>query len=91
METAMNYLPGMEANQLAILQAWPRIWTRDYHEQIQLAVRAELELKASELQFQHSNNAAMLPLFFLWEVAAYLKQLHSEIRLKCGMACSDIF
>ena len=25
METAMNYLPGMEANQQAILQAWPRI------------------------------------------------------------------
>ena len=37
-----------EANQLAILQAWPRIWTPDYREQIQLAVRAGLELRASE-------------------------------------------
>ena len=26
-----------EANQLAILQAWWRIWTRNYQEQIQLA------------------------------------------------------
>ena len=24
------------------LQAWPRIWTRDYREQIQLAVRGDL-------------------------------------------------
>ena len=31
-----------ETNRLAILQAWPRIWTRDYREQIKLAVRAEL-------------------------------------------------
>ena len=29
------------------LQAWPRIWTRGYREQIQLAVRAGLELGAS--------------------------------------------
>ena len=35
--------PG--TNRLAIwLQAWPSIWTRDYREQIQLAVRAGLEL-----------------------------------------------
>ena len=31
------------------LQAWSRIWTRDYREQIQLAVRAGLELGASKL------------------------------------------
>ena len=32
------------------LQAWSRIWTRDNREQIQLAVRTGLELKASEMQ-----------------------------------------
>ena len=37
-----------EANQLAILQACSRIWTRDYREQIQLAVRAGLDLGAFE-------------------------------------------
>ena len=41
-----------EVNQLAILQAWPRIWTLDYQEQIQLAIRAGLELRASKLQVQ---------------------------------------
>ena len=30
------------------LQVWPRICTRDYREQIQLAVRVGLELRASE-------------------------------------------
>ena len=40
------------------LQAWSRIWTRDYHEQIQLAVRTRLELGASELQIQRSNHSA---------------------------------
>ena len=34
-------------NQWAFLQAWPRIWTQDYREQIQLAVRAGLELEAA--------------------------------------------
>ena len=39
------------SNQTAgYLQSWSRIWTRDYHEQIQLAVRAGLELGAFELQ-----------------------------------------
>ena len=60
METAMNYLPGMEANQQAILQAWPRIWTRDYSQQIQLAFRAGLELGASVLQVQRSNSSTTL-------------------------------
>ena len=40
-----------EANQSATLQAWARIWTRDYGEQIQLVVGAGLELGASGLQF----------------------------------------
>ena len=45
----------------AILQAWLKIWIRDYHEQIQLAVRVGLELVASGLQVQHSNCSAMMP------------------------------
>ena len=32
------------------LQAWPRIWTKDYRELIQLTIRAGLELGASKLQ-----------------------------------------
>ena len=39
----------------------PRISTRDYREQIQLAVGAGLELGASELQVQRSNRSATLP------------------------------
>ena len=47
---------------MAILQAWLRIYSRDYREQIhQLAVRAGLELGASELQVQRSNHSATLP------------------------------
>ena len=47
------------SNQIAgYLQSWSRIWTRDYREQIQLAVRARLELGASELQIQRSNHSA---------------------------------
>ena len=48
----------MEANQLAVLQAWPRIWTLDYQEQIQLGVIAGLQLGASELQVQSSNHSS---------------------------------
>ena len=43
------------------LQAWPRIWTQDYRELIQLTIRAELELGASKLQVQRSNHTATLP------------------------------
>ena len=43
------------------LQARPRIWTRDYREQIRLVVRAGLEFGASELQVQRSNRSATLP------------------------------
>ena len=47
---------------MAILQVWPRIYSRDYKGQIhQLAVRAGLELGASELQVQRSNHSATLP------------------------------
>ena len=46
---------------MAILQAWPSIYSRDYREQIhQLAVRAGLELGASELQVQRSNHSGTL-------------------------------
>ena len=37
------------------LQVWPRIWTRNDREQIQLAVRASFELGASELQAKSSK------------------------------------
>ena len=48
-----------EANQLGIYQRYQGyIWTRDYHEQIQQAVREGLELGASELQVQRSNRSA---------------------------------
>lgn len=43
------------------LQAWPRNWTLGYREQIQLAVRVRLELRAYELQVQRSNHSAILP------------------------------
>jgi len=42
---------------LAILHAWPRICTRDNQEQIQPAVRAGVELGASEIQFHRSNSS----------------------------------
>ena len=50
-----------EGKPAGYLQAWPRIWTRDYREQIQLAVGAGLELGASEWQVQRFNQSAMLP------------------------------
>ena len=37
-----------EGKPAGYLQAWPRIWTRDYREQIQVVVRAGLEQGASE-------------------------------------------
>ena len=54
----VHNLNWWEANQLAVLQAWPRIWTRDYREQIQLAVTAGLELGASELQVQSFSHSS---------------------------------
>ena len=70
MESNMVKNPNwLEANQLAILQMWSRIWTRDHREQIQLA---KLELGASELLVQRSNRSATLlpgalPLGRPWE------------------------
>ena len=37
-----------EGKPAGYLQTWPRIWTRDYREQIQVVVRAGLEQGASE-------------------------------------------
>ena len=47
-----------EGKPAGYLQTWPRILTR---EQIQLVVRAGLELRASELRVQRSNHSATLP------------------------------
>ena len=55
-----RFQTGVRGNPAGYLQAWPRTWTRDYWEQIQLAVRAGLELGASELQVQRSNRSATL-------------------------------
>ena len=49
-----------EGKTVGYLQAWWRIWTWDYHEQIQLAVKAGLDLGTSELQVQHFNHSANL-------------------------------
>ena len=61
-----------EANQLAIYKHGRGIWTRDYREQIQLAVRAGLELGASELQVRRSNDSAMLPPIVILIAIIYL-------------------
>ena len=50
-----------QTNQMAILQAWSRIYIWDHHEQIQLAVRAGLEFWACGLLVQRSNRSATLP------------------------------
>ena len=50
-----------EANQLAILQGWPRISTWDYREQIQLALWEGIELRALGLQVKLLNRSATLP------------------------------
>ena len=42
------------------LQAWLRVWTRDYRKQIQLVVRVGLELGASKLQVQRSHHSATM-------------------------------
>ena len=48
--TGLRIPAGRRQIQLAIiLQTWRRIWTRDYREQMQLAVRAGLELGSSAL------------------------------------------
>ena len=39
---------GLGGKPAGYLQAWSRIWTRDYREQIQQAVMAGLELESSE-------------------------------------------
>lgn len=56
-----NWPEANGPNQLAILQTWWRIWTRDKREQIQLAVGEGLKLGDSELQVQRSSRSATLP------------------------------
>ena len=46
--------PGWE---LQLIGGKPVGWIWDYQEQIQLAVRTELELGVPELQVQHSNHS----------------------------------
>lgn len=48
----------MGSEPVGYVQAWPRVWTRDYREQILLAVRAGLKLEASELQVQLGHVAS---------------------------------
>ena len=50
-----------EARPVGYLQVWPRIWTRTTQKQIQLAVRAGLELGVNGLQVQRSNQSSTLP------------------------------
>ena len=52
-----------EANQLANLQAWPRIWTRNSELQRTNPARGQRETRqrASELQVQRSTRSATLP------------------------------
>ena len=52
------------------------IWTRDYREQIQLAVKAGLELGASELQVRRSNHSATMPPQE-WKDISLRKRLHN--------------
>ena len=61
-QTQRGYESQLAAGKPAAhLQMWSKIWTRDYREQIKLAVRVGLELGASELQVQRSTRSAMLP------------------------------
>ena len=51
-----------QTNLMAILQEWSKIYIWDHHEQIQLAVRAGLEIGASGFMLvQRSNRSATLP------------------------------
>ena len=64
------------------LQAWLRIWTRDYREQIQLVVRAGLELSAYALQVQLSNYSATLPLCLLVRFHRITQSYHRKRKIK---------
>lgn len=48
------------------LQLWPRIWTRVDREQIQLAVRGELEPGTARLRVRRSDHSATLPPLSSW-------------------------
>ena len=55
-----DHLEVIGGEPVGYLQVGPRIWSRDYQEQIQLVVRTGLELGASRLQVQCSNCSATL-------------------------------
>ena len=44
-----------------LIQAWPTIWTRAYHETIQEKVRLELKPRTAGLQVLHTDHSATLP------------------------------
>ena len=79
-----------DANQLAIYKRDQGIWTRDYREQIQLAVRAGLELGALKLQVQRSNHPwltgkdEMNPVF-------WLSTLVGRVGLSCPTLRNSLF
>ena len=52
-----------EVNQLAILQAQWRIWTRNYQEQIQLSGLELQKVQKKKKKFLQVQRSATLPLF----------------------------
>ena len=55
-------IPNGRGRPVGYVQAQPRSWTRDYLEQIQLVVRAGLELGLSRFQVLRPNHSPTLPL-----------------------------
>ena len=53
--------PTSKRQPVGYFQAWPRIWTRDDWEQIQLAVRAVLKPGTARLRVWSSDRSATLP------------------------------
>ena len=69
------------------LQACPRIWTRDCREQIQLAVRAGLDLGAFELQIRRSNHSATLRLYIEWH---FVPLIEGKVKINIVTLCNQI-
>ena len=60
------------------LHGWPRISTRNYREQMQLATREGNELGTSQLQVQRPKHSVVICLVVLFAVSAFFK---AETRL----------
>ena len=60
------------------LHGWPRISTRNYREQMQLATREGNELGISQLQVQRPKHSVVICLVVLFAVSAFFK---AETRL----------